>query len=320
MALWTYRRPFLAGGLKGEVVQRSGLLSEEVEFILDGRTVQRRHTRYSDPEALKIQHFSATLPDGARLEVDLGAVGWTSVGIVVRVDGELVHESHPGRRLGEKAEQMQRFIGEQDTPEGRARAAQNAQRWRRNRPSLITDIALGVAFFFVAREYGLVTAAVGGAIAGLVLYGVQRLTKIDLLGGLAVFGIVISLISAGFALAFADEDIVKHRGTVMGLLVSGLFILDGLNRGRYLARRLSRYLVWDLDLGRLSLGMGVNGLAMPALNAVVAETTSTDVWLFYTTFADTLVGLVLFFCVLRWARVRQDAAEPQPGSPGPRTV
>ena len=47
-------------------------------------------------------------------------------------------------------------------------------------PSLATDIVLGLAFFFVAREFGLVTAAVGGAAAGLILWIAQKVTKIDL--------------------------------------------------------------------------------------------------------------------------------------------
>jgi hypothetical protein len=66
---------------------------------------------------------------------------------------------------------------------------------------------------------------------------------------------------------------------------------------------MARYLPYtDVDPARLALGMGVLGLAMAGLNAIVAAVASTAAWLFYTTFADTLLAMLLVMLVFRYAR------------------
>jgi len=73
------------------------------------------------------------------------------------------------------------------------------------RPSIAIDFALGFIFFFIAREFGLLTASLTGSAVAVVLFIANRFTKIDLLGGFAVFGIVMSLISAVLTLLFQDD-------------------------------------------------------------------------------------------------------------------
>jgi intracellular septation protein A len=179
---------------------------------------------------------------------------------------------------------------------------QQAQ-WQRNKPSLIADLSLGALFFVVAKLTDLTTAALVGAAAGLALVVIQRFVKVDLLGGLALFGVVMLLVSAGFSLAFEDDWAVKMKSTAIGLLVAALFLFDGLRQGRYLGRRLARYVPYpDVDPGRLAIGMGMMGLVMALLNYAVARSFSTDIWLYYSTFGDTVLAMVLVLAAMRYAR------------------
>ena len=66
-----------------------------------------------------------------------------------------------------------------------------SEKWQRNKYSIYTDISLGALFFIIAKVTDhLATAAVITAIAGLGVVVAQRFVKVDLLGGLAMFGVV----------------------------------------------------------------------------------------------------------------------------------
>ena len=274
--------------------------SSRSSLSADGVVVATDGVAKADPDTLRNHRLTWTRPDGRVLEVEIGPATSWSYGLNARLDGLTVHESHPGKTLG-YGPGMKRFTdwaGSQNTPEGKARAD---AAWKRNWPSLATDLTLGLMFFFVAREFGLVTAAVGGAAAGLVLWVVQRITKVDLLGGLAVFGIAMSLVSAGFALVVQDERIIQYRGTILGIVGAIPFLADGvLARGQRLAARLARYLAFRVDAGRLGVAMGMIGLVSAGMNAAAAVLLSRDAWLVFTTFLDTPLIMLLFFASLAW--------------------
>jgi intracellular septation protein A len=188
------------------------------------------------------------------------------------------------------------------------------QRWARNKYSIGVDVGLGLLFFVVAKMTNLTTAALVGAAAGLAVYVVQRFVKVDLLGGLALFGVFMLLVSAGFSLAFQDEGIVKMKSTILGCFVAALMLGDALaNQGRYFGGRMGRYIMEPTHPQRLALGLGLLGLLMAVLNWGVATWASTDVWLFYTTFADIVISVLLFFAVLRFARDPLNADQPASG-------
>jgi hypothetical protein len=66
---------------------------------------------------------------------------------------------------------------------------------------------------------------------------------------------------------------------------------------------MSSYLVYsDVRPKRLAIGMGLTGLAMAALNAVVAQLASTKIWLFYHTFVDVIVAVALASLAIQFAR------------------
>ncbi len=269
-------------------------------LTIDGREVASDATPASGPEAVRNHRLCATLADGRQVEVEAGYISLSSVGIAVRVDGTLVHESHPGRTIAYPP-RMAKMISQKNAD---GQAAYDTDKLRRNKVPLIVDIATGLLFFVVAKMTDLKTAALVGAAVGIALVVAQRFVKVDLLGGLALFGIVMMLISAGFAIAFENDELIKQRSTIVGLIGAACFLGDGLLlKGRKLGAGLNRYLAYtDVDERRLAIGMGLTGLAMALANFVVVRVTTTDVWLFYTTFGDVPLSIGLVLLAVRWAR------------------
>lgn len=281
--------------------------SNRSSLSIDGTVVATDGVAKGGRDLLRNHFLTWTRPDGRVLEVEIGAATSWSYGLAARLDGATVYESHPGKPLG-YGRRIKGFVDwadDQNTPEKKARAD---AAWKRNWPSLATDLTLGLVFFFVAREFGLVTAALGGAAAAIVLWVVQKMIKVDLLGGLAVFGIAMSLVSAAFALIVQDERIIQYRGTILGIIGAIPFLADGyLAKGQKLAVRLARYLQFPVDAGRLGIGMGMIGLVSAAMNALAALLLSRDAWLVFTTFLDMPILMALFLVTLLWVRKGQDA-------------
>jgi intracellular septation protein A len=293
-----YRRLFMLGALPGEVVVTIRTTGMESILIVGGGLIAEDRTPLGGPQATRNHKLAATLPDGRAIDVEMGYVSWWTVGIAVRLDGILVHESHPGRRIAYPARAAR--MAAKSSADGF-----DPGQIRRNKVPLMVDVALGLLFFVVAKLTDLGTAALVGAGAGLALVAVQRFVKVDLLGGLALFGIVMLLISAGLALAFQDDMMVKMRTTIVGLISAAFFLGDGLLGGNRLGRGLCRYLPYtDIDPGRLALGMGLLGLVMAGLNHGVATLTGTDFWLFYTTFVDLFLAMAMILVVFAFARGR----------------
>ena len=164
------------------------------------------------------------------------------------------------------------------------------------------DVALGFIFFFVAKWTDLTTAALWGAGVGLALVVVQQFVKsVDLLGGLALFGIIMMLISAGYALVFQDEYLIQMRTTIIGGLGAVLYLIDGALGGKYLGERTARYFFMpNIVPRRLALAMGGISIIMALLNWGVVKLVSKDVWLYYTTFGDFIIAVVLFSIAIKW--------------------
>lgn len=247
-----------------------------------------------------------TLPDGRTLTVTAGYIDWVRTGIAVKLDGSLIHESHPGKTIAYPA-RAARMV-EKEAPDEAADI--DLEVLKRNKLPIGVDIALGLFFYFVAKMTDLQTAAIGGAVVGLALYGVQRATDKDLLGGLAMFGIVMSIIAAALALMFQDDDAIKWRSTVMGLIGATLFLADGLAGGKKIGAGMARYLPYrGINVQRLAIGMGIIGLIMAGANVAATYLLTTDGWLFYTTFVDFPMVAIMAMFVMKWAR-SDNAARP----------
>jgi len=187
------------------------------------------------------------------------------------------------------------------------------ERLRRNAPAIVTDLALGLLFFVAARLSDLRTAALVAAGAGIVLYGVQwalnrlfdrlQRPRIDLLGGLAMFGIVMLLISAGFSWYFDTERAVQLKSTCLGLLGAAFFALDAARGAPYLGKRLSLYIAYnDVDSVQLARGFAAVGAAMALINAALVYSISKDLWLYYSLWGDMFIAVVLSMWAIERSR------------------
>lgn len=268
---------------------------------------------------------------GEDARVEVGYVNWWSVGIVVLQGEDTLYETHPGKnvRVLEGLLQdtaMSSMTSQADSchePEtGPDHAAgsdlslaqmveSNQSKWERNKYSIYADMALGALFFLVGKfTEDLALAAIIGAVAGLALVVVQRFVKVDLLGGFAVFGTIMLLISAGFSLALQDDYWVQMKSTVLGIFTASLFMIDGVVRqGAYFGARIERYMPMPLHHGRIATGISLTGLAMAYGNYLVAENFSKDFWLTYTTFLDIPVSMAMFYAVVYWARKKPTDTE-----------
>lgn len=268
------------------------------------------HTPLLGPESVRNHSLVAVLPDRRELEVDFGYMGWWTTGLVARLDGVVVYESHKGRTPAypegyrEQAIKHVSFGGGGTVARGDGpNPLETGIMAKGNRLPFAVDVITGLLFYAIAKLSDLQTAALVGIVIGFGLVAFQRITKIDVTGGLALFGIVMLCISAALALWLADDEWIKLRGTITGLIAASFFLADGLRGGPYIGKGLARYMPYsDIDTGRFAIGMGSVGLVMAGLNYAAAKLLSTDSWLFYTTFVDTFIVIGLVFFVLRFAR------------------
>ena len=299
-----YRRKFTLDDTPCEAVISADFAGMHSELFVDGDRQASDFTPAMGADATRNHHLEGTLPDGSAFSVEAGYISWVNVGIRVLRDGDIVHESHPGRTIAypKSAVKMASDPGA------------DMSRYRANRVPIMVDVALGLVFFVLAKLTDLQTAAIAGAVIGLALLALQRFVKEDLLGGLALFGVFLLLVSAGLAIAFDSDMAIKQRGTIVGTISALLFLGDGLLGGNRLGKGMARYLPYnDIDPARLAVGMGVLGIVSATVNYLVARFASTNIWLFYTTFADFLLIALLMIAVLRFARHRPITGNPNLG-------
>ncbi len=311
---WRYRtRRFAVDGLDFSVrnfAQTDGLHST---LSMLGAEQAQDYTPLLGPEAIRNHALACTLPDGRRLEVELGYIGVWKTGIIARVDGTIVYESHPGKTPSYPEKYRADIVAHSSMKDAmktahgdQANPFESGIFAKHNRLPFAIDVITGLLFYIIAKMSDLNTAALVGVAVGFALILFQRITKIDVTGGLALFGIVMLVISAGLALVFNDDEWIKLRGTITGLIGASFFLIDGWRGGPYIGRGLARYMPYsNIDTGRFALGMGLVGIIMAALNYAVAKLASTDVWLFYKTFVYFLIIAVLAMGVIKWARVQK---------------
>ena len=296
MNLWTYRRRFMLDGVDYRVDICTGLKTIESRLLRQNTEIARDFTDVLAPGGQRNHRLEFALADGRRAEIEAGYVNWVSLGIAVRIDGGLVHESHPGKTI--------RFPSVDTEKLAQQQIEQRAQ-WQRNKYSLAVDLGLGALFFVLAKVTDDLTfAALTTAAAGLLVVVVQRFVKVDLLGGLALFGVAMLLVSAAFSWFFDDEWAVMMKSTLLGVFVASLTLSDAaFNGGGYFGARLLRYMPQPMDARRLALGLGCLGLVMATVNWIFVEFTTKDTWLYYTTFGDFALSMALVLAVMRYAQI-----------------
>ena len=316
---WRYpTRRFKVDGIDFTVVSRARGDGLHSALAMLGVEQANDRTPIIGPESVRNHMLRAVMPDGRAIEVELGYMGMWTTGVVARLDESVVYESHKGRVPAYPAKYRDAAVAHNSIGDsfkaglGNDPNAMNSGIMApENRLPFAVDVITGLLFFAIAKLTDLQTAALVGIVVGFGLVLFQRITKIDVTGGLALFGIVMLCISAGLALWLADEEWIKLRGTITGLIAASFFLLDGMRGGPYIGKGLARYMPYpDIDPGRFAIAMGCVGLLMAGLNYAAAKLLSTDSWLVYTTFFDTFIVIGLVFFALRYAR---GAAVPTSG-------
>ena len=298
MQIWSYLRPFNFQGYDCLVKVTLTLSKITSSLYANERLLDEQSISYTDGTTTFIHSLKAL--DKSEAQVESGYFNWWNIGIAVIEDEQIVYESHPGKdvRYGEKL--VKKLYGD-----SLDNLNHQKDKWRENKYSVYADLVLGALFFIVGKITGdLVFATMVGVVAGLSLILLQRFVKVDVLGGFAVFGTIMLLISGIFSLILQDEYWVQMKGTLLGLMVALVFFLDGVFRqGAYFGARFERYLPGGaLHHNRLAIGMSFTGVFGALSNYFVAENFSEDFWLTYTTFLDFPIFMVLFLLVLRWSR------------------
>ena len=312
MRIWTYLRPFSHNG-NDYTVEVFFTLSHTVSRLFkDSELLDEQSVHHMDG----VQTFVHTVPIESiePLRIEVGYVSWWSVGIAVFEGEQTVYESHPGKNVRFSEGMMQGLAPAAATEDSHGQEAKalnladmvesNQSKWQRNKYSIYADLVLGALFYLVGKfTEDLALAAIVGAAAGLGLVVLQRFVKVDLLGGFAVFGTIMLVISAAFSLALQDDYWVQMKGTVLGLLTASIFMVDGvLRQGAYFGARIERYMPLPLHHDRIAIGMSGLGVVMALANYYVAENFSEDFWLTWTTFLDMPLSMALFYGVIFWAR------------------
>lgn len=313
---WLYpKRRFRVGDRQFTVrmwAQNDGLKSRLENEA--GETLAKDATPLFGPDAIRNHRLAFELEDGRALSVEAGYVSSWRTGIAVRVGDELVYQSHPDRTIAYPDKYRETAITtpggtlsgavKEGFKEGLQESDVDFSVLKRNRTPIAVDILMAITFFMVARLTDLQTAAITGAILGLLLLVVQRFVPYNLLGGLALFGVVMALFSAGLAFLLEDDTAIKLRNALLGLIGAALFLGDGLFlEGRKLGRRMMCYVPYnDLNPARLAIAISGLGTALAVVSASVALFASTEVWLYYNLFGDFLLAVLLFQFVLAYAR------------------
>ena len=301
MRLWTYRRPFNYDNDNYEIRYSFSFTTYTSRLYKNGQLIDELTGNFID-ELKVLTHTVHSDDDGNTLKVSVGYINWWTVGIEVYHNDERIYASPPDKDIYFADKKLKKLAGTnaQDTETLKQERQKQSAQWRKNKHSIFADIGLGAAFFIVSKTTGDLTVAAFTSIAlGLALVVVQRFVKVDLLGGFAVFGTVMLLISALLSLTFDSEFFVQLKGTIMGVLGALVLLTDGVFRkGKYFAPRFERYLNAPVKHQPFVVGLSVLGLLMAGINYAVAILLTEDQWLTYTTFIDMPLYLILFFMLI----------------------
>lgn len=277
----------------------------------DGELVLEQH-RHTHGLADMYTPFTLVVDsDQGKLDFTIGQVSHWAGACEVSQDGEVLYRTSPkpfftpdtSKGVMGWVERTLTEDGKEPDPEEQAKQ----ERAKARLPSIAVDLSMAVVFFIIAREFGLTTAALTGAGVTLALFVVQRFVKVDLLGGFAVFGVVMALISAGLAMAFDNELFIKLRGSVVGVIGAGFALVDAVfNRGNYLGARMAGYMEQFVTLRpqRAAFAMAGAGLTLTAIDTPLAFILTTDQWIWYNAFLDSLIAIPIVMTAMWLARER----------------
>jgi intracellular septation protein A len=285
-----------------------------VYTVLRGQEHVHQHIRTPNYSEFYHPHSFSVELDSRCLIFTVGYYGMIASGLQVTWDGEMLFQSSDKPfKIPRRTQAFMNWLQKHEDAEAKAKATPKTpeqlykeKQAKQLRPAIAVDFAFGLIFFFVAREFGLVTAAVVGAAATFILLIVDRFVKPDLTGGFAVFGAVMALISATAAILFQDDLAVKLRGSIIGLIVCFLALIDAARGGQYLGKRFARYfyVFGILNPRKASLAVAASTTLIILIDTPLAFILTTDQWIWYNSFFDTLISLPIVFGAMWLAKER----------------
>ncbi len=303
MRLWTYKRPFQYEGNEYEVRYSISLKTYTSQLFFNGKLVDECTHLFDGDFKVVVHTYQADSQSSNHAEaivVSVGYYSWLNVGIEVKCGDDFIYQSHPGKDIHFATNKLENLAAIGTSAEFEEKRKLQSDNWQKNKSSIFADIGVGAAFFVVAKVTGdLRIAAFTGVFLGLSLVVIQRFVKADLLGGFAVFGTIMLLISALFSLVLQSEYLVQLKGTFMGLLSASVLIIDGVfNQGGYFGARFQRYINSPIQPQYFVLGLALIGIFMAVLNYSIASQLTEEQWLTYDTFVETPIYFVMFFMLV----------------------
>lgn len=309
--LWTYRRRFAIDGVRYVVSIAFGVNHMRTVVRCADAVLGEDHTDRFDTSAdARVHEVCFGLPDGRAVRVRAGPVSEWSIGITVDLDGECIHESHPGRVMTWPAS-MNALIdaaGGGADPTRRARVARErslrAARQAEFGPAYRTDALTALALLAAAwMADARTTALAGGAMLLLAALwpGPMRMRRF---AGLAVPLVATVAASAAFDWAVTDPGLARLHDTALALLICTLLLADALLAdGRWLGVRFQRYAFVHTHAGHLAFGLGSAALVMAVLSWLAAWAAADVLWAIYSTYGDLAIGIALGAAAVHFARV-----------------
>jgi len=323
MGILTTKAKFKMNGPDGKSVKwkvhsTDRLKEDAVNYVIErgGKILFDQDIPVKASEIFTPRLVKLTAPEGD-LEFEIGWINLLKIGAVVRRGGQIIHRTHnkpfrsPGK-LGAWLEKVEVYA-DQEVPEPTEKEIEDLKRAKEMGPELLVDIGMGVFFFFFAREFGLLAAALTGAAITVVLYIIERFVKVSLLGGFATFGVIMALISAGLAYTFQDDLFIKLRGSIMAVIGMSAFLFDGIVlKGDYLGKRMAKYMagLFELNPRKGSFAVAASTLIIMGIDTPLAFLLTTEQWIWYNSFLDSLISMPIVIGMLYLAREKKANTAP----------
>jgi intracellular septation protein A len=311
--VWTYRWSVTVDGRRYDVRLESGWRTNTFAVASNG---EERASEVLDfyAEPFRLQELAVKDPSGGLLTFRTGPHSIFTYGLEVVRDGSVVHRSHPEPFAAMGAiEKISNFGWTQDSRQDPSKEDSNlpAGQARLLYAALAADVCVSALLYFAAGYMSLRNVALLGAAVVLAMmladWTAERFfnRKLNLTGGFSALGIVMLLLSAGFAWLVDNELAIMLKSSVLGLISAAVLAGDAVFGGRYIGERASQLITFvRVDPRRWSWGTAMAVAGQSLLSAAIALWLSRDAWLFYKHWVASALAFGLGMTVLWVARRR----------------
>ena len=306
--VWTYRWSVKLDGRRYDVRLECGWRRNTFVVASGGETLAREELNfYAEP--FRLQELVVKGASGGLLAFRTAPRNLYSYGLELTLDGTVVYRSHPEPFAALRTIQQVSNFGRSE--EGKRQAEKSKEFY----PALAADVCVGLLLYIAAGYMSLRDVAILGAAVVLALmlvdWTAERLfsRRLSLTGGVSALGVLMLVLSAGFAWLVDNELAIKLKSSVLGLIAAVMLAIDAMVGGKYIGKRATQYITFvDLDPRRFSWGSAMATAAQSLLSAAIAIWLSRDTWLFYRHWVGPTLGFALGVIVL-WKSRRQSVPQ-----------